>query len=97
MFHKNSAREKRKQKRYSELTIPLAHTISDGIVFLILYCMMFVTLVLFFIAQKKLDRYRLKYGFDRDIEQKGMNGTDEEIRYRLDKAEKRFKRRVFKD
>lgn len=43
--------------------------------------------------QRLLDRYRLQYGFDRAIESK-EGGNDSE---KLNRSEKRFKRRVFKD
>ena len=45
--------------------------------------------------QRILDRYRLKYGFDRDIERKETSKSD--IEHKLDSYEKNFKRRVFKD
>jgi len=39
-----------------------------------------------------LDRYRLKYSFDREIESKEIDNIKN-----LDEREKRFKRRVYKD
>lgn len=41
-----------------------------------------------------LDRYRIKYGFDREIEMKEMR---EPTDHKLDEREKRFKKRVFRD
>ena len=57
--------------------------------------MLFLLFVIFmftaFKLQRKLDRYRLKYGFDKELESKDTKQD------RLDKIEKRFKRRVYKD
>lgn len=39
------------------------------------------------------DRYRMKYGFDKELEAKEF-GNDTE---KMDRREKRFKKRVFKD
>lgn len=42
-----------------------------------------------------LDRYRLKFGFDKEIETKEISGKDTE--FELNKREKKFKRRTFRD
>lgn len=62
--------------------------------FLLAYVMMILFFHLALRITKRLDRYRLKYGFDREIEKKDMNNPTE---HRLDEVEKRFKKRVFKD
>jgi len=54
-----------------------------------------MTLLGFLLAVKTrsiLDRYRLKYSFDREIESKEIDNIKN-----LDEREKRFKRRVYKD
>ena len=54
-----------------------------------------MTLLGFLLAVKTrsiLDRYRLKYSFDREIESKEIDNVKN-----LDEREKRFKRRVYKD
>jgi hypothetical protein len=61
----------------------------------------FVTFTLLFLflvwirADKLLDRYRLKYSFDREIERKECSKEDTEEK--LNKRERLFKRRTFKD
>lgn len=55
-----------------------------------------VAFVLFALAQYRtgrlLDRYRIKYGFDKDIELKEMDNPKN-----LERRENSFKRRMFKD
>ena len=43
--------------------------------------------------EKLLDRYRLKYGFDKDLELKELDNNLN----RLERREKAYKKRVFKD
>jgi hypothetical protein len=45
--------------------------------------------------ERLLDRYRIKYGFDREIESKEISKEDTELK--LNRREHNFKRRVFKD
>lgn len=63
-------------------------------VFYLFYLSTMLLLVITLRLSRLLDRYRLKYGFDRDIESKEMKNPNSE---KLDKREKMFKRRVFKD
>ena len=55
--------------------------------------LLFVVLLIFVLEKllRKLDRYRLKYGFDRELELKDDNPKT------VDRREQRFKERVFKD
>ena len=46
-------------------------------------------------SDRLLDRYRLKYGFDREIESKEISKEHTELK--LNRREHNFKRRVFKD
>ena len=62
--------------------------------------MFFMLLSLLFLfegmkVQRILDRYRLKYSFDRDIEAKEISKEDADLK--LNRRERNFKRRVFKD
>lgn len=80
------------------ITIGLVDYVA--IAFVIIMFMGFMALFLFIaIEQSRIaDRYRLKYSFDREIERKEIGTKDiDEIEKRLNKREKRFKRRVFKD
>lgn len=48
--------------------------------------------------ERLLDRYRLKYGFDKEIEFKECNGKDEYSKEeRIARRERLWRRRVFKD
>jgi len=63
-----------------------------GIIVVLLVLALIV--LLFYLNEKilrKLDRYRLKYGFDRELELKDDNPK------MVDTRERRFKERVFKD
>jgi len=76
------------------LTTPIGDAIT-GIGILI---WMFLTMVVFFLwlnTEKRLDRYRLKYSFDRELEGKDISGEDKE--FKLNRRERLFKRRTFKD
>lgn len=57
------------------------------------------TIILFYLIGDRLqriaDRYRLKYGFDKDIEAKEISKEDTDLK--LEKRERSFKRRTFKD
>lgn len=66
-----------------------------GIGFIIMT--LFVLLCFFIIEklQRILDRYRLKYSFDREIESKECSKVDTEEK--LNRRERNFKRRTFKD
>lgn len=57
----------------------------------------FVVMFLYGTVQlgKRLDRYRLKYGFDNEIESKDI--TSKDIAGRLEKRQKAFNRRTLKD
>lgn len=73
----------------------LADMVSLGIIAL---GMTFTTALLFIIAsrlERIADRYRIKYGFDREIESKEASKEDTELK--LDRRERNFKRRAFKD
>lgn len=48
--------------------------------------------------ERLLDRYRLKYGFDKEIEFKEVSGkTEEKKEDRIERRERLWRRRVFKD
>jgi hypothetical protein len=75
--------------------VPLSDYLVLGF---ILFFMLFVMTLLLFEwvrSSRLLDRYRLKYSFDRDIESKECSKEDTEVK--LNKRERRFKRSVFKD
>lgn len=77
----------------------MTHTYLDIITALSLLSLFLAVFVFLFfygmiVITKRLDRYRLKYGFDREIESKDIEGDKE---YNLYRREKRFKNRVFKD
>lgn len=79
-----------------ELFIPLADYIGMTIIASFLG---FVFSLAFFDnlkIQRLTDRYRLKYGFDKDIESKEIE-SKHDIDLKLERRERRFKRRVFKD
>jgi uncharacterized membrane protein len=74
------------------VTIPVGDYIM---VAMIAIFMSLMTLLFFLLALKTrslLDRYRLKYSFDRELESKEIDNIKN-----LDKREQAFKRRVFKD
>jgi len=68
---------------------------SGDIVGIVLtFVLLIFVLLLLYASEKilrKLDRYRLKYTFDRELELKDDNPK------RVDTMERRFKERVFKD
>jgi len=66
-----------------------------GILFMIMAFMLMLMVLLVERLQRILDRYRLKYSFDREIEAKECSKEDTEEK--LNKRERLFKRRVFKD
>jgi hypothetical protein len=74
------------------VTIPADDFVMVG---LIAIFMSFMTLLFFLLALKTrslLDRYRLKYSFDKELESKEIDNVKN-----LDRREQAFKRRVFKD
>jgi len=73
----------------------LTASIVAGIGFLILALLVMVMVLIVERLQRLLDRYRLKYSFDRDIERKECSKEDTEEK--LNKRERLFKRRTFKD
>ena len=73
----------------------LAYQVSN---FMFFVALLLMTLLLFLVAdrlQRIADRYRLKYGFDKEIESKEIGKDDSDLK--IEKRERRFKRRVFKD
>ena len=62
-----------------------------GMFFYFTFLLFIVVMFTAFKLQRKLDRYRLKYGFDRTLESKDTKQD------RLDKIQKSFERRVYKD
>jgi len=58
-----------------------------------MFLILFIVLLIFAFEKilRKLDRYRLKYGFDRELELKDDNPK------MVDTRERKFKERVFKD
>lgn len=75
--------------------LSLSHIIGDVILILIIYIGGAILILLYIQLNRKLDRYRLKYGFDKELEAKDMSEKNKE--QSLDKIERRFKRRVFID
>jgi hypothetical protein len=74
------------------VTIPAGDYVMIGLVAIFMSLM---TLAFFLLALKTrslLDRYRLKYSFDRELESKEIDNVKN-----LDKREQAFKRRVLKD
>lgn len=70
----------------------MTHLVNSAISFIIFIFVIAVVVVLVYAFNrmcKIADRYRLKYGFDRDIESKHSNDVD--------RVERLFKRRTFKD
>jgi hypothetical protein len=72
--------------------IPVGDYIMVGMIAIFMTLM---TLLFFLLALKTrslLDRYRLKYSFDKELESKEIDNVKN-----LDRREQAFKRRVFKD
>lgn len=75
---------------------------EEHLVLVVSLIITFVFMILFaidaFALRKILDRYRLKYSFDRDIERKDITGKTETIKdKKLDRRQKSFEKRVLKD
>ena len=71
--------------------------IIGGILIVILYVGAILAILIINRLERLLTRYRIKYGFDREIESKEMSGKEEDKPERLNRRERMFKRRVFKD
>jgi hypothetical protein len=81
-----------------EILVDAGNYISLGMIalFATLFAMLFFSVALR--LERIADRYRLKYGFDKDIERKEVSKKDNtEIDEVLGRRERRYKRRVFKD
>lgn len=74
-------------------TVPTGDYLSMGIFMVSFFMIMLVFMFLFLRTQRLLDRYRLKYSFDKEIEQK--EGAETE--HKMNNRERLFKRRTFKD
>ena len=74
------------------VTIPASDYVMVGIVAIFMTMLTLLGFLLAFKTRSILDRYRLKYSFDREIESKEIDNIKN-----LDEREKRFKRRVYKD
>jgi len=74
------------------VTIPASDYVMLGIVAIFTTMMALLGFLLAVKTRSILDRYRLKYSFDREIESKEIDNIKN-----LDEREKRFKRRVYKD
>jgi hypothetical protein len=77
----------------------LSH-VNDVTLAVVVLLMAFVSLLLILLVvkfERLLDRYRLKYGFDREIERKETSGDNTSQNEKLNRRERLFKRRVFKD
>lgn len=77
-------------------------TVSDNLFFgLVGLLWMFGAILLLILltrTERLLDRYRLKYGFDKEIEFKEVGGNNElEREERIKKRERLWRRRVFRD
>lgn len=78
--------------------VPMEDNLTMGILALISIGLMLLFVWGVFVLGKRLDRYRLKYGFDRELEIKDIDNRKETTKQnRLDKREKAFNKRVFKD
>ncbi len=76
----------------------MANDVSFGILLLLDLALVLLVFYAIETLNRRLDRYRLKYGFDKDIESKDIDNKDpEKLQRRIDNREKRFKKRVFKD
>lgn len=75
------------------IEVDLANYIGLGLIVIGMSIFTLLFLWLAFKMRTLCDRYRLKYGFDREIESKEF-GNDTE---KMDRREKYFKKRVFKD
>jgi hypothetical protein len=73
----------------------LSNDIVTGLGVLILVVGLMIIFYAYLRLERLLDRYRLKYGFDREVEGKETNGDNKEEK--LNRSERSFKRRVFKD
>lgn len=73
-------------------TIPISYHIMLAFVAMFITLMVLLLFYLVIKTRNLLDRYRLKYTFDREIESKEIDNIKN-----LDTIEKAFKRRVFKD
>lgn len=75
-------------------TVPVADYGLLVCFFIISVGLLFLFMLVAFKMRNIADRYRLKYGFDKDIERKEMdNPTDA----KLNRKEEIFRRRTFKD
>lgn len=74
-------------------TVPTGDYLAMGIFMVSFFMIMLVFMFLFLRTQRLLDRYRLKYSFDKEIEQK--EGAETE--HKMNNRERLFKRRTFKD
>jgi len=72
--------------------VPIADYAVMTIITIGIMALMLIFLFAYIRESRIADRYRLKYGFDKDIELKEMDNPKN-----LEKRESRFKRRVFKD
>jgi hypothetical protein len=75
--------------------VPVSEYLFLAIMAFVLMSALVLFVLGFFWLRNLLDRYRLKYGFDREIEAKECSEIDTDVK--LDKREKIFKRRTFKD
>lgn len=66
-----------------------------GLIVVLAFVTLFMVLMFFeaYNTRRLLDRYRLKYSFDRELESKDVDGSERKLNLR----EKRFKSRVYKD
>lgn len=81
------------------ITLDLGNYVMVAMFMVLFFGMSILFLFAFVEVRRTLDRYRLKYTFDRELEFKDTdeNKNSEERNRRLDKREKYFKKRVFKD
>jgi hypothetical protein len=73
----------------------LSNDIVDAVTIAILAIAFIILFFSYSRIDRLLDRYRLKYGFDREVEGKETSGDNKEEK--LNRTERLFKRRVFKD
>ena len=74
---------------------PNYDAIANGLFALAMTLLAMLLLFVLLKFERLLDRYRLKYSFDRELESKEMGKENQEEK--LNRRERLFKRRTFKD
>lgn len=75
----------------------MIENIAFGLFVIVVYILIILGAVIISRLERLLNRYRLKYGFDRELEKKEISGKESDYEEKLNRRERRFKRSVFKD